>query len=73
MATKKKKIYKISVSSDSTLGDLRKKIKEINRTKFGGRAILKLSDDVEMGFDYTGCYYEGDRPDIEFQIPYEDS
>lgn len=53
-----------------TLGELRKRLLEINKSEFGGKSVLKLTDKCRFEYDYKGCYYESDPPNIKIIIPY---
>lgn len=65
--------HKISVSAygGDTIGDLRKEIRRINKEKFGGKSILKLTDKCTFEVSYDGCYYESDLPSVVVVIPYK--
>jgi hypothetical protein len=67
--------YKISVSSygDETLGDVREEIARVNKEKFGGKPILKLTNQCRFELSYDNCYYESDSPSIIILIPYKKS
>lgn len=52
------------------LRQVKEHIESINRDKFGGLEVLQLSDDCEFDYNFKGCYYEGDPPNIILRIPY---
>lgn len=67
--SKKLSHYEIELNH-LTLGELRKRVAEINKIQFGGKTILKLNKDCRFEYDYSGCYYESDGPNIKIVIPY---
>jgi hypothetical protein len=52
------------------VGGLKAAIAQANKVDFGGKAVLKMSNDIKFELDYSGCYYEGDTPGIKAIVPY---